>query len=725
MTETTKPLPPDAEFIGKLIAEMKVSSRIVRSYPGDHPVVKNALQRVYTALQEIFHRRKEITLAIGRDAFIVDEHILCKDNHLYRQMAQQLRRMGIAYIHFSPGLTVDELYNCCHFMSVQSKDLSSQNIIDIFNAYHLSHINVGFLDYEAFSFEEGKTAIEIPQEDLWETYITGIINGTLSIEELSEQIEDASLDTFVHLLGGLENRGIDRTSSQKIVSLYVKKYFQKALSNKEIRKLLAFIEALPSNLQEQFLSAVIETLSKDILITSKVLQNLSAELIMDLFDAIQSKKIDIPENLRNLLDVVLNFESHTVEQRIIGDNLLVDDIFLPSHIVTGHIPLESDAKNVLSDSFETSASDEYQKEIKRMLDFDAMERISISLPELKREIDDDFIQKTFNHIILEIMASDIVSQTEYVQYIENLKEQATQFIVTGQYEQVLRIKRFLQLNIEKGKFADITAEALKYYSTSEFCTAFIDSLKIIGRQTRDQAWLLCENYGETIIPFLLNALINEETKSSRSLLMSLIRQFGDLIIPETLRLLDDSRWFVKRNMLYLLHGSKNKDLIPHVRPYSEHENPKVSFEAIKCLLSLEEKSVVEKLSEYLRSGTEEEIAQAITLLGAYRVEEAVSELVQMLRKRGKSKSALSQKIAIIQTLGDIGDVRALDALREILFRKKFFLLTNEKEPLKVEIYKSMKNYPRKAIEDIIQKGLKSRNEYIKNESLRLTKMKEQ
>jgi len=354
-----------------------------------------------------------------------------------------------------------------------------------------------------------------------------------------------------------------------------------------------------------------------------------------------------------------------------------------------------------------------------------LERTSISLPDLKREIDDDFIQKTLNHVILEIMASDLVSQTEYVQYIENLKEQATQFIVTGQYEQVLRIKKLLQLNIEKGKFAEITAEALKHYSTSEFCTAFIDSLKIIGRQTRDQAWLLCENYGETIIPFLLDALINEETKSFRSLLMSLIRQFGDLIIPETLRLLKDSRWFVKRNMLYLLHGSKNKDLIPHVRPYCEHENSKVSFEAIKFLLSLKDNFVVEKLIGYLRSGTEDEIAQAITLSGAYRVEEAVPELVLLLKKKGKSKSVLSQKIAIIQTIGYIGDVRSLDALREILFRKKFFFLTGEKEPLKVEIYKSLKNYPRKDIEDIIQKGLKSRNEYIKNESFRLTKMKEQ
>jgi hypothetical protein len=90
-----------------------------------------------------------------------------------------------------------------------------------------------------------------------------------------------------------------------------------------------------------------------------------------------------------------------------------------------------------------------------------------------------------------------------------------------------------------------------------------------------------------------------------------------------------------------------------------------------------------------------------------------------------NKSDVSQKIAVIQALGNIGDVRSLDAFREILFRKTFFFFQSEVEGLKVEIYKTLKNYSYNDIEDIIQKGLKSRNEYIKNESLRLTKMRKQ
>ena len=70
------------------------------------------------------------------------------------------------------------------------------------------------------------------------------------------------------------------------------------------------------------------------------------------------------------------------------------------------------------------------------------------------------------------------------------------------------------------------------------------------------------------------------------------------------------------------------------------------------------------------------------------MKEAVPNLIQMLRKKGMKKADLSQKIAIIQALGNIGDLRSLDALREIIFRKTFFFFKGEVEKLKVEIYKT-------------------------------------
>lgn len=723
MTEIDGTILPDLSLIEKFITEVKVSSRAIAVYPRDHPAVHNSLNRVYSLLQEIFQLRPGITLAVGRETFVIDTNPLDKKNHIFRQFSQHLRRLGIAYIHFSPGITLDQLYNFQRFISIHRKDLSSEGIRESLSQYDLSNINIGFLDYEAFSFEEGKTSAEITQENLWETYILGIINGTLRIEEISEELDYIPLATFTNLLTKLGKHRISDIYSKNILSLYMKKFFQRALTNIEIKKLLASINELPSDLQDELLSTVIETLSKDILLSDRIFQNISAELIIELFEEIRSRNIDIPENLRNLLEGVFKLEPQAAEQRTVDENLLVDDIFLPFDMAD--MQSKSDMKQALSDSFETSVSDEYQKEIKHILEFDSSEILSMSLPDLKREINDDFIDKTFNHVILEIMSSELISLTEYRQLIQNLKEWTGQFMLTGQYEQILRIRKLLQLNLQKNKFTDITSETLQYYSTSEFITAFIDSLKMMGRQSRDEAWQLCEDYGGMIIPFLIDALMNEETQSFRSLLMSLIRQYGDAIVPEALSRLNDSRWFVKRNMLYLLTGCKSEQIIPYVRPYCGHENPKVSLEAIKCLLSLEDRFGVERIQEYLRSGTQAEIEQAISLLSAYRIKDAVPDLVQILRNKVINKTTLSQKIAVIQALGNIGGLRSLDAFREIIFRKKLVFFKSEAENLKLEIYKTLKNYPYKDVEDIIETGLKSSNEYIRNESLRLTRMRKQ
>jgi HEAT repeat protein len=224
-----------------------------------------------------------------------------------------------------------------------------------------------------------------------------------------------------------------------------------------------------------------------------------------------------------------------------------------------------------------------------------------------------------------------------------------------------------------------------------------------------------------IIPIMMDLLVNEDSQTFRSLLISLLKQFGDRIVPEALKRLDDTRWFVKRNMLYLLSRCRNEEIIPYVKSYCCHENQKVSFEAIKCLLNLEDRYGLEVIKERLLHGSKEESNQAIILLGSFRIREAVPDLIQMLRKK-IAKADLSQRVCIIQALGNIGDSRSLDAFKEILASRRFFF-KGEIETLKEEVYRTLKNFPYQDIGDLVQTGLHSKNEFIKSESLRLSRMR--
>jgi hypothetical protein len=717
MSQETERIPPDIKLLGETVVALNISCRTAGIYPRNHPAVDLSLNRAFDLFQNIFEGRLGLTLGVGKDTLIIDNYCLDRKNASYRQFAGLLNKLNIAYVTFLKDFTKDELYVFQDFVSEQAQDLSPDSILEVLNNQTLPHIQIGFVDYKGFSIEEGKTVQEIPQEDIWEQYVVGLMSGTLNAEEI-EKIDEISADMFSRIINKMHEESPDKEATQRIFTLYVQRLLQRPFSNDGMKKLLDFLNGLQPDPRGQFLAVVVNVLSKNITVAARSLNNVSPDLAITLFHAMESQEISIPGNLRNLLDKLLRPAHEENDPLNLRGSCSVDDIFLPSDMLD--ILSKSELEKTIFDPFETSVSDAYQREIQKLSDFSAPERFTIPVARLKKDCDDDAIDKMFHLIIFEIMTSDAVSEEEYRQFIQTLREQTSQFMLTGQYGQVLQIVRLLRFNIERNRFADITSEAVKHYYTGEFFLAFIDSFKIIGSQARDEAWKFCEFFGDMIVPYLMNALVNEDSKTFRSLLMGFLKQFGETIVPDALRGLNDTRWFVKRNMLSLLIGCKSEEIIPHVRPYCRHENKKVSLEAIKCLLSLHDDYAFEVLSKYLRSGSEEDVQHAIFLIGSFRVKKAVVDLVQILEEKGTIKTDLTQKLLIIPALGNIGDPGCLEAFRKTLSAKSLFF-KKDREKMKEEIYKTLKNFSYKDIEDMVQLGLKSKNRYIKEESLRLTR----
>jgi hypothetical protein len=719
MPEEIERIPTDIKLIGEIVVALNISCRNAGIYPRNHPAVDTSLGRASGLFQKMFEYRKSLTMAVGKNALIIDNYSLDRKNPSYNQFIGLFNKLNIAYVTFMQGFTKDELYAFQHFVSKQSRDLSHDDLQEVLSSQALTHIQIGFADYSSFAQEEGKTSKEIAQEDIWEIYIIGLISGTLKVEEL-EELDEISSDILSKVINKIHNDGMDKASSDKFFAVYIQKLFQRPLSNNDIKKLLDLLNGLQPDLRGQFMALMLDMLSKNITLASKSFNTASPDLVLTLFEAIKSQKMSIPENLRSLLDKLSSLSQEDDDPLNLKGSSFVDDIFLPSDVLD--ILSRSELEKTAFDPFETSVSDEYQREIQKLSEFGGAERFSIPFSRLKRDCDDDYIDKMYYLVIFELTTSDIISGEEYRQFLATLKEQTLQYLSTGQYRQILQIIKLLRFNLENNRFAEVTSEALGTYYTEELFLAFIDSLKVMGRQVREEAWELCEFYGEMIIPFLLSALIEEDTKAFRSLLMGFLKQFGEAIVPYALKELDDTRWFVKRNMLALLVGCKNKEIIPHVRPYCNYENEIVRWDAIKCLLNLQDASGLEVLRQYLQSGSSEESEQAITLIGIFRVREAISDLMELYKGERAIKTELAQKLLIIQSLGTMGDPRCLDMFREILSTKRLFF-RKDVERMKEEVYKTLKNFPYKEIEDIVREGVQSKNKLIKEESLLLNKMR--
>lgn len=708
MPEERDKIPLDAQILSDAIIELNISRRNVTVYPRGHPSVETSLNHAFDHLQKLFELRPEITLAIAKDTLIIDDYFLDRKNPVYREFALHLSRMNIAYVTFITGLTKGELYEFHRLLSEGARDMPSEDLKEALKGPGLIHIKAGFIDYDAFSFHEGKKEEETREEHLWERYVYGLLEGTLQIGDMPDLVQEIPPEILAGLMNRAVTNDLKEETYDRVITSYMRKSSERAFSSKDIKRLMDFIDGLKPELKKQFLSSAFKNISKDPDSAGKALGDVPVDKIIGLLNTINEQKVAVPDALKNLLDKFSRLQPSGTVSLVSGGIILMDDIFL-----------SPDVLGLLSGgNFENFITDAYQKEIHKLSEFDTSEIIVEELKELRKECSDEHIERDFNLIILELISSDIISEEEYVHFINILKDQAVNFIETGQYGIVLRIFRVLESNIEAKRFYDITSESHRYFNSPEFISQFIESLRITGRQVREEAFLLCDYYGDGIIPPLMDALIEEDSQMVRRFFIALITQFGGRAVPETIKRLGDSRWFVKRNMLFILREYGGEEILPHVRTYRYHNNPKVIFESIRCLLKFGDNSGIIALRKHLTSEDSDVVEQAIALSGSYRVKETVPELLRMLRKKSMSGTDLYEKIPVIKALGQIGDPGALTVLRDILSTRSLFY-KGAVDKLKEEIYMTLKNYPYEDVKDLIEEGIKSRNEQIREESLRL------
>lgn len=708
MADEKEKLPLDARILSEAIIELNISRRNVSLYPRGHSLIEGSLNHAFDLLQKLFELRPEITLSVAKDTLIIDNYFLDKKNPVYREFALHLSKLNIAHLIFIIGLTKDELYEFHRFLSEAAKESASNELQEILKGHNVIHIKVGFVDYSAFSFREGETKQDASEQHLWERYVYGLLEGSLQTGDIPDGIQDIPPEILATILNKTLTENLKEESYDKVITTYIRRSSERAFSSKELKRLMDFINGLKPELKKQFLSSAFKSVPKDIEATEKALKDVSVDKVIELLDTINKQKVAVPEPLKILLEKFSSLQPDGIENPVFGDSIIADDIFISPDVIS-----------LLSEgNFEAFVTNTYQKEIEKLLTFDASAATTEKLDELKRECDEEYLERDFNLIILEFASSPIVSEQDYNYFIALLGGHAVQFLGTGQYERVLKILKVLESNAAAKRFPDATKAALDYFNSPEFITQCVDSFRIVGREAREEALLLCDYYGESIIPRLIDVLVEEDSQTIRKFFLSLISHFSNKCIPEAIKRLGDQRWFVKRNMLFILREFGGKEIIPQVRPYCHHENIKVSFEAIKCLLKTGDKYGVDALRKYLRSESNEIVEQAVGFSGAFKVREVMSDLIQLLKKKGISGVNLSDKIPVIRALGQIADPSALDVFRELLSSKSL-LFKGSVEKLKMEIYMALKNFPYEAIKDMVEAGLQSKDEQIREELLKL------
>ncbi len=692
-------LPLDARLLSDAIIELNISRRNVAIYPRGHTLVEKSLDKAFDYLRELFELRSEITVAVAKDILIVDNHFLDKKNPVFSEFALSLNKDNISSVTFMSGLSKGDIYEFQRFLSAEVPNSSKETLLEALKGYNMSNIQVEFIDFGAFSFEELREDQEVADGNLWEEYIFGLLEGSLGAAEGS----DVPRGVTPSILAKLTN-SIDYFKDEtyvEVISSYLRRSSEKSYSGSDLKKLTDYINGFRPEVKKQFLTSAINNISGVADSANTKLIGRSVDEVIELLRVINEQMEAIPSALKNLLNK-LSLLDH-------GRNDSLPDKGELDPAKGGHVAddilVSPKIMNLISGShFSTYVSDEYQHQIDQIIKFDAA-AYRVEVPEeLHREWSDESIEGGFNQVILELISSGvrcIIPPVDHEYFIKLLKEQAEKLVCNGSYGQILNMVNIFKAEVEENEAPGIGFYVLQHLNSQHFISYLASSFRTMDRESTADALLLCEYYGPKIVSLIIEALIEEETQRNRRFLIGLISHLGDGAYPELVKHLSDSRWFVKRNMLYMLGKCANKEIVEVVKPYAHHENPKVSFQAIKILLNVGDGYAIAVLRDLLKSKNRESVVQAIELSGLFKVKEIVPDLVFMLKKKTRTGADISNKIPIVKALGKIGGSQALDAIRGLLAARSL-LFKSRLQKLKKEIYLTLENCPAEDVRDMLK-----------------------
>lgn len=272
--------------------------------------------------------------------------------------------------------------------------------------------------------------------------------------------------------------------------------------------------------------------------------------------------------------------------------------------------------------------------------------------------------------------------------------------------------------MENQEIANLARLGIKEMASDELAAHYIHLLRDKGGKGRKEVETVLTAFEDRAVKPLLKALADEEDLLVRKSIVEIVVRIGRPAVPAILENLNDSRWFVVRNMVTILGSFGLPDLAPHVSTVLGHPDLRVKKEAIKALSKLPHPSAVTSLGELCFFPEETVAVTATAALSAKKEPEAVL----VLYRRAIQKQVffpnyrLSQEA--IDSLRAIGTGEALTALEEIL-RATAIYETQRFRAMKYHALRSISKIPGEKAREVLQNCARNSERYLRLEAERL------
>ncbi len=163
-----------------------------------------------------------------------------------------------------------------------------------------------------------------------------------------------------------------------------------------------------------------------------------------------------------------------------------------------------------------------------------------------------------------------------------------------------------------------------------------------------------------------------ESIHARKIVISILVRLGSKDIQAVAKGLQDSRWYVVRNIIYILRHIGDKKAVEYLLSTAKHTDERVRKEAIKALGELKSPLALQTLRDCLDDADPSIRKSAVKALGAIGSETAKHVVLDKVSGKDFSDRGFDEKKDFFEVLSRWGDAEVTDFMIRTLRRKTLF-----------------------------------------------------
>ena len=718
--------------VAEFIRAMALAWKNLAAYPPGHPALRGSVEAAHDRLLQLRGPAPEVAFGIAADGILFGNDKI--DSSHSQKFAQALYTRGVAVLRFSGDTTPKDVEIFLRLLGGTSPDDQTRPMWEQLTASGVVAIHLTPVDYSSVRITSELD--EKPKKEassLWDDILRALLAGRELTPQMRERLFQhiSSVDELTAMIvryvehpGEILESEFDpdatfgvrltvrkpetEESPQTMAARVADAIGRHVAASTGLRRQLAvqqivqLLRGLPDPLRGSVIRAVLRTLATDEG-SGALLRELTHDLPpREILDALRyvSTMSKLSTHAMLLLQALVEATKPKVTESAAPPSVLnellqlfgeedIDRFNPPEHsellsqaaIYMPEVKAPSaEARKLLGDRLATVADDNADRLLARTL-IDLLAKygeVRDPEPLLRR------IETLFRAYVASGEFADAVA------LIDQMHELALTTTSTG-----------LRTAIEEGLGAVANPETIN---------ALITSLIAAPPEKTADLQQLIHRMGTAATRSLLISLAEENNRSRRRKLFDFVVGLGGVVVPEVRGFLTDSRWYVVRNMILLLRAANDRTSLADIRRLSQHPDLRVRLEAIKSLFALDP-SVPQTLLENAINDRDPKLAEsAIALVGSYGIREGVEPLLNILGRSDRLGMRRALRLRAIKSLGELGDPAALPRL------EKFFTDSILPWPSRAErraAWESLAGYPAAARAEIVERGLQSRDRFIR------------